>query len=904
MLPIFANGYQIEYLSAEYINYVWTLADGLPQNTVFDIIQDKQGYIWVGTAEGAAKFNGTDFSVLNRYNTAAIEHNSIKCICPMKDGSIWLGTFGGGITIIHHNVLSVKNVKNGFPSDFIWSIFQDSKNRIWVATIGAGVLIIESGSVRQFGFGQKQVPVNVHAFSEDQKQNIWIGSENGLYVVKSDCSERYTVADGLLDDCIMSLLIDQTDNVWAGTPKGLNLIPRGGIAGCKPIPETKDCLVRSMVIDDRNQMWLATEEGLLRLSNQMVYRFDTHCQLSDCSLLKVMKDREGNIWTGSSGNGLNLISRRKIDVKTVKDGLNSNLLQSVYRDPGNNLWVTGRNGGVNCLKDCVWYEKPHYSFFSRTAITALWMDQHQKQFWLGTADGLFRVDMSAAKRFELLPLLKKAISAIFQDSSGRFWLGTVANGCYFLKNDKFIQFTGNNDIPKNNWQIYSIAEDADHLLWFASGSGVFNIPVLWEENSAEAVLPNVRFYSREDGLLDNTVYDIFCAADDVIWLATPVGISILSQGNFKNIGTAEGLPFSAVYKIMPDNHENIWMASNQGIMMIRQKDVLKLSESSTNVGSYFHFGAEDGLLSVVCSGPGQFSGAKTDDGVLWFPTHQGLARIDPQAIPHNEIAPTVNIESVWVNGQQIDHRQFGSFYAKTGSLEFTFSALSYSNLGKPKINCILHGYSQQWLDVANTRQIKFENVPAGNYHFRVVAANGDGQWNYQGDDYRFKLRLRFTETFLFRFALPAVFITFLLMIWYLIGKQIRMRISSRKYEFSSLTDAQIHSIVFRLQQLMKKETLYLDADVSIEKVARRLGVTTKHLSQSLNQDLHINFKTFINQYRIEAAKKKIIDPSEKDFVLLKIAFDVGFNSKSVFNSAFKKITGLTPSEYRKQFGKQ
>jgi AraC-like DNA-binding protein len=120
-----------------------------------------------------------------------------------------------------------------------------------------------------------------------------------------------------------------------------------------------------------------------------------------------------------------------------------------------------------------------------------------------------------------------------------------------------------------------------------------------------------------------------------------------------------------------------------------------------------------------------------------------------------------------------------------------------------------------------------------------------------------------------------------------------------KYRASTLESWQSQHYLQKLLTLIEKEKPYLDPEITVEKLSKQLEISEKHLSQILNERLQLNFNNFINKYRVEEARVKILDPKEKDFVILKIAYDVGFNSKSAFNAAFKKFTKMSPSEYRK-----
>jgi AraC-like DNA-binding protein len=238
--------------------------------------------------------------------------------------------------------------------------------------------------------------------------------------------------------------------------------------------------------------------------------------------------------------------------------------------------------------------------------------------------------------------------------------------------------------------------------------------------------------------------------------------------------------------------------------------------------------------------------------------------------------------------------------ADTSTIKISFTALSFTAPRKVKFRYHLKGYEDKWTETHSREQVVYSDLPAGHYTFEITACNNDGVWAAKRTTAVFIIRASFHQTFGFYFLVVVVLTIGGLWLYRLPERRLKRKVAEeQKYQASTLTVPKTRTYSQMLLDLMDTEKPYLDPELKAERLAEAVGISKKHLSQVINQQFTMNFKNFINKYRVEEAKKKLLDPKEQDFVLMKIALDVGFNSKSVFNEAFKKFTGMSPSEYRK-----
>jgi AraC-like DNA-binding protein len=420
------------------------------------------------------------------------------------------------------------------------------------------------------------------------------------------------------------------------------------------------------------------------------------------------------------------------------------------------------------------------------------------------------------------------------------------------------------------------------------------------------------------------VMDIYPDESGNIWIATDnEGLFRYNSGVFYKYNQDWGFTGKPIYRILEDSLKNIWLSTDSGIYALPKSRFIH-----NNPGKdWFLFQEDDGLKTAVCSGGSQPAGWRSRQGKLWFPTVKGIVVMDPghsiyriKRPPVKEVIPDelqagvsyvtvihdqpVIIEEIQVDGQTVSRENLVAIPGDSKSLRFRFVALNYRVPGKTLFKYRLSNYDPRW-QVSRENHADYRNLPAGDYEFKVYARNSDGNWSYEGDSYFFTIATSFYQEFWFYILVTILLAAIIIFLPRYLARRAEPEPGPIiKYKSSSLTPRQSRHYLDKLLHIMNEEKPYLDAGLSLQKLAQRLGITKEDLSQVINEQLNKNFKNFLNEYRIQEAKEKLLDPKENQFVLLKIAYDVGFNSKSVFNASFKKFTGMTPTQFKKQHQEQ
>lgn len=900
--------------SSQYISHYLTSKNGLPQNTIYSITQDNDGYIWIGTDEGVIRFDGIKFQHYNKLNTENIKNNSITSLFIAHDGTLWMGTFGGGITLYHHKTKTFTSytTQNGLPNDFIWTITEDNENNIWIGTVGHGLIRFKNNTFQTFSTSQGLSNNIVNAVFKDHNNTLWIGTENGLNRLNPDSTfKTYTTRHGLPDNNVMAGLEDNRGILWIGTANGLTAIKGDTFITFTTRHGLSNNLVRAIHQDKQKNLWIATDGGLNRIvkgerfpGTVKIEPFGSTDDRVVNSLMTIFEDREENLWIGSSGDGLAILHQRKLRTYTTADGLARHHTKSVFQDTGGGVWIGTNGGGLNVVKDGKIKTYTTRHGLGDNFINSI-CDDEQGNIWIGTGRGLSlfspgKDTFLTYTRANGLP--SDSIRVLHDDQAGNLWIGTYGGGLTrFHKKDKtFFTFTVENGLSNNF--VLSIAEDKKNRLWVGTNKGLNRL-----ENN------KIRTYTRADGLSGDVINDIYPGPGNILWLGTNGGglnRFNYKKGTFTHYTRKSGLLSNVIYRIIEDDNGDLWMSSNKGIFTVSLRELNFMAAGNRSYLSFKYFGEADGMKSPVCSGGFQPAGMKTTDGRLWFPTIKGIVIIDPRTINYNNVEPPVFIERLVVDGvTRLSHisRMFPlrgqpiRFPSETSKIKISFTALSFTAPRKVRFRYRLKGYSDTWVETGSREQVVYSDLPPGRYTFEVIACNNDGLWNTRRTTAKFVIMLPFHETIGFYLIVVLVLTLGGLWLYRLPERRVKQKVEDeRKYEASTLTPAKVRSYSSKLVKLMEKDKRYLESDLSSAKLAESLGISRKHLSQVINQQFNLNFKNFINKYRVEEAKKKLLDPKEQDFVLLKIALDAGFNSKSVFNEAFKKFTGMSPSEYRKK----
>jgi len=720
----------------QYRHQVWNTAEGLPQSSVESIVQTRDGYLWLGTQEGLARFDGVRFVVFDRGNTRALRHNRVTSLVEDRDGGLWIGTEGGGVTRLAGGVFTTYTTDQGLPNDRIRALAVDDGGVLWVGTdeglarSAPGGFVVPEGAPRD----------RVDALLVTRGPGLLAGSSSGLYRRVRERFERFE-PPGLPEGPVHALWEDAFRVLWVGARAGLVVVRDG--AASRWDGGLSGRTVKSMKGDRHGSLWVGTEEGgLTRIARGgRVSTYTAADGLSNNIALTILEDREGNLWVGTQDGGLNRFSDGRFVTWTTREGLAGDIVWPVYGDREGSLWVGTSSRGLSRMRQGrVVASYGTKDGLPSNAIQSLVEDQ-DGTLWIGTRGG--GLARRREGRFSVLerPLPGPSVSALCAARDRSLWIGLRGGGLCRLKDGVLTTYGPAEGLPPSG--VHFLHEARDGSLWIATnGHGL----VRFRGGRFEQ-------FTVKDGLSSDIVNTLHEDADGTLWVGTyGGGLVRLQAGRFRPFTTAHGLYDDAIFSILDDGRGNLWMSCNKGVFRVSRKELADLDRKLVASLHPVSYGVEDGMRNRECNGANQPAGWRASDGRLYFPTIEGLVAVDPARIEANPVPPPVVLEQVVADGAA---RPAGSDLVLgpgTEGLEFHYTAPSFVSPGRVRFRYRLEGLDRDWIEAGTRRIAYYTRVPPGEYRFVVKAANEDGVWNEAGASLAVRLRPRLYQTRAFAIA--------------------------------------------------------------------------------------------------------------------------------------------------------
>jgi diguanylate cyclase (GGDEF)-like protein/PAS domain S-box-containing protein len=710
----------------------WTTGNGLPQNTIAAIAQTPDGYLWLATPVGLARFDGVRFVLFDTANSA-LPHNKVWSLLAARDGSLWIGTDGGGAARMKDGRFTTFSTQNGLGNDIVREIAEGKDGTVWIATLGGGVSGIRDDHVFTT-LGRKDGLLSDLAWGlhVDRAGLLWIGT-NGAGLARYDGKAITTLAlkDGLAGLSVRSLHEDRAGVLWVGTNAGLSRLKDGRFTTYTEREGLPTDIVRDIHEDREGNLWIATTGGLARQRGDVFDTLKAPGGLAGNFVRTLLEDREGSLWIGTFAGGLDRLRDVRFTVYGTPEGLPDDYVHAILETQDGSVWIAPHTGGLSRLRPGrldTYTEKDGVP--DRTVMSLA--ESRDGSLWIGTnGAGLARF---ADGRFQNVdvPLPSTWVKALVEDAAGTLWIGTT-EGLATLQRGRVERLGAEAGLPDN--LVRTLLAGRDGRVWIGTSRGL----AAWRAGKIES-------WTAENGLPAAGVESLHEDASGVLWIGTNGGgLARMKQGAFRTVTAKQGLDDDMVYRVLDDGHGYMWLTSPRGVSRVHRADLDAVLDGGRARLTPVLYGPDDGLRSSECVGGFHPAGWRAKDGRLWFPTAGGAASVTPGAAHRESMAPTVLVEEVVASGQTVDLSNL-SFPPGTDRLTFRYTGLSLLVPGRVRFQHRLEPFDPEWVEAGTARVAQYTNVPPGRYKFRVRARNGDGAWSENGGGLALSLAPYFHQT--------------------------------------------------------------------------------------------------------------------------------------------------------------
>lgn len=734
----------------------YQVEDGLSNNTVSCVLQDKKGFVWVGTRDGLNRYDGYHFKIF-RYqsnNIKSLRGDFVHCIAESAEGGIWVGTEKGlfkydeqkeNFDLLNDSINYVRDIK----------ITDDKK--LWFIS---GKSFYTGTTLYCYDFKTKEIKAyacpdksNTTSICIAEDKTLWVSTSTGQILKYNKENDAFTsyrafaLTDNSLPKTIEKICAVSKDLILIGTSrrglmqfniskksfKNLNLINAD-----KSLPFVRDILKYS-----NEEYWIGTETGIF-IYNIVTGKYinlkkslNDPFSISDNTIYSFWKDYEGGVWVGTFFGGLNYYSKQysifsKYFPTDKGNSLSGNIVREICSDQYGNIWIGTEDAGLNKMD-------PRSLTFTRYQPTGVkssisyWNIHGLKaignELWIGTFEhGLDVMDIKTGKRIrhyslglDSNSLKSNFVVTILETSQKEILIGTYSG--LYKYNPQRDNFSLIKEVAPDAF-VYSLYEDHSGTIWVGTiGDGVYYFDSRQQHGKLD-----VRLLKKNQQLRNNVV-SIFEDSSHAIWLATE-GSGITRYNpvtkSVYNYSTENGLPSNFIYKIVQDKRNNLWISSSNGLLCFNQ----------TN-RSFKVYNTSNGILN------NQFnynSGFVDSLGNLYFGSLRGMIRFNPEDLQEFSYLPNLYITNIQINNKPVEIGTGESPLQQSiittseinlnynqSNISLDFAGLSFTSPQAIEYAYKLTGVDQDWTGLKTNRRVYFTNLSPGKYTFVVKAFNTNNQ---------------------------------------------------------------------------------------------------------------------------------------------------------------------------------
>lgn len=670
-----------------FLNY--TGDDGLSQLVSQVLIQDKEGYIWIGTQAGLNRFDGNHFKIYSIPH--GLSNDWINVVIQDINGTIWIGT-NGGLSRLDNQGIS--NYSQGLPHNHVLSLVVDSQGYVWCGTKN-GLSRWDGSTFHNFSEKDGLPQRKISDLMIDHVGRLWVATDVGLYYLDADWFKSFPNPT-LKNQRIHDLIEDEENRLWVGLDESVSVFEdTRQIAEYTSSNGIDGFPVNALYASSDSVIWVGTSSGLAMIINGKVRFITTSNGLPFHNVDCIIEDRDGIIWLGGSG-GLAKYLGRPFVTYTKADGLGSNNVRPILRDHRGYLWV-GTFDGLSRFNGKEWYNFTTKNGLNHNHISYLFEDSHGT-LWVGNQKGLNYFD---GKRFHDEAEISRfgRVVSIIEDTSGLMWYAVQNEGVFKITEAGY-------ELVQVRHQTFSNARlllDKRGNVWASGDYGLS----WWNGESWKT-------FTTKDGLADNEPYFLCLDQQGYIWFGyhSSRGVTRFDGVEFKTFSTNDGLYNDAVNSLGVDQQNNLWIGTARGVDRFDGK-------------TFINYGTAEGYGSYESNSAGFFADG---DGTLWFGTGKGLSHYNPQSDLPLGKPPVIKIEQLLLGQDTVSANSTVTVNHTHNDLVARIAVLTYFNNKRLDVRYRLHGYDEIWKPL-KAYEINYTNLPPGEFILEIQGRSYLQDWS-------------------------------------------------------------------------------------------------------------------------------------------------------------------------------
>lgn len=786
-----------------------TISNGLSNNEIRSIIQDKEGFIWIGTEDGLNRYDGYGFKIFRNISgdTLSLTNNFINQVFEDSKQRIWIATLQGVSLYNKQNDSFTTYLKNLH----IKSITETKDGNIIAGTV-AGLRLIEpnknkTARTRIIDWRPNNTIIKILPCSNHQILILTL-STIGYYNLKKrsyneiEMPASFGVPNQQFTDCIF----DRQNNLWIATSNGLFKKHASGNKVIQIEHKYPNVHINTLFSDNKNNIWIGTQSGLIiYLNNQNQWLQYTHNErsnsLNNNEILTIYESRHGVVWIGTYGGGINVYNelKNKFTHYNLDPGSDKSLSHNIVSafleaQNSNNVWIATWGGGLNYFNrkenEFVRYISQNTTSESHQVFRSLAQD-NESNIWIATNYNGIRVFNPGTEQFRSYKNIPgkngsiptNSLYTTYIDCNGVLWIGTKNKGLcrYAPEEDMFFRYDlYDENITKPVDYVRIIIDDDQNHLWLGThGGGI----IRFNKKTGKKEQYHHISDKSPNYLTNDIVYSLIKDQNSGLWVGTMGGglhyFNTKTQ-KFWNFTKNDGLSNNVVNGILQDKNNRIWLSTNYGINCFTPpaylySDTLSYAFFSTQDFKplFQKYDVRDGLQSNEFKYASYY---KNRAGEMFFGGVNGFTVFHPDSIKHNPYPPEVIITNFSLYYKSVQPGQNNSplqtHISRTDEITldydqnyftFEFVAINYTIPEKNQYAYYLEGFEDKWHYVGNQRKATYMNLTSGDYVFHIKAANNDGVWNQEGASIRIHINPPFWRT-IWAFIAYLIFISFSMLI--------------------------------------------------------------------------------------------------------------------------------------------